>query len=48
MTFLNTVEQNLEKIQKRTLIPIIVLIIIGITLRVYFSPWGFPSAAPDA
>ena len=40
-------EETLKKIPKNSFLPIIIISSIGFIIRVYFTPWGLPSAAAD-
>jgi len=45
---LESIEIKLEKFQSITFFPLIIMMIVGAILRIYFTPWHLPSNSPDA
>ena len=48
MPVLELIETKLEKLQSRTVLPILAVVLLGLILRIYFTPWHLSSSAPDA
>jgi len=48
MPVLELIETKLEKLQSRTILPILAVVLLGLILRIYFTPWHLSSSAPDA
>ncbi len=45
---LQIVENTLEKIFAKTFLVITIVIILGLVIRIYFTPWNLPLNSPDA
>ncbi len=46
--YLQIVENTLEKLFAKTVLVIAIVIILGLVIRIYFTPWNLPFNSPDA
>ena len=46
--YLQVVENTLEKLFAKTFLIITISIILGLIIRIYFTPWNLPLNSPDA
>jgi len=48
MHFIELIDEKIEKLQSKTILSLIIVIIIGLSIRLYFTPWDLPTNSSDS
>ena len=48
MHLIELIDEKIEKLQSKTILSVSIIILLGLSIRVYFTPWELPTNSLDS
>ena len=48
MRLIELIDEKIEKIQSKTILSLSIIILVGLAIRLYFTPWDIPTNSSDS